>query len=257
MIWRKNRKKINRRTPLERERRQWLKPVWFVRGGLVVVCASIMVWGAVMLSDPGTMPLRNIQVESEFRHIDADQIRKVVAKYAWQGFLRIDTDTIKADLMAEPWIATVDIERVWPDELYVKVTEHKAIARWEGGGLIDESGEYFSPDEDTLPEGMVMFSGDINHAQGMAQYYMKNREIISQLGLNIVQVRLDERHVWHITLSNGMALILGRKESMQRLQRFVRWYPQLEGGTIKQVDLRYSNGFSIQWQEQTEEAAKA
>lgn len=257
MIWQKNHKKTNRRTPVEREKRQWLKLVWVVRGGLVAVCASLVVWAVVMLSDPKTMPLQNIQVASEFRHIDANQVRKIVATYAWQGFLKIDTDTIKKDLMAEPWIAAVDIERVWPDELYVKITEHKAMARWEGGGLINESGEYFSPEKDSFSENLVMFSGSKDNALKMLQYYIENKEMISQLGLAVVKIKLDERHAWHVTLSNDIALILGRKESVQHLQRFIRWYPHLEGGAIKQVDLRYSNGFSIQWQQQTEEAAKA
>lgn len=260
MSWRKNHKKINRRTSVEveEEKRPWLKPGWMKRGSLILVGTGALVWGGAMLSDPQTMPLRDVQVESEFRHVSAEQVRKVVANYTWQGFLKVNTDAIKMDLMEKPWIASVDIERVWPDELYVKVIEHKAVARWEGGGLLNESGEHFSPEEGTFSEDMVLFSGDLEDALEMAQYYKKNKETISRLGLNIVQVKLDKRHVWHLTLNNNMALILGRTESERRLQRFVRWYPQLEGGLVKQVDLRYSNGFSIQWLEQkTEEATKA
>ncbi len=257
MSLRNKRKKTNQRNAVEREKRQWLKPGWLKRGAVFVASVSVVMWGLVMLSDPQTMPLKNIQVESEFRHIDADQIRQVVANYAEQGFLKIDTDTVKSDLMTMPWIAAVNIERVWPDELYVKVVEHKAVARWEDGGLLDESGVHFSPEESTFPESLVIFSGDMDHALEMTQYYQNNKETISQLGLSIVQIKLDERHAWHITLNNSMTLILGRTESEQRLQRFVRWYPQLEGGEVKQVDLRYSNGFSIEWLEQTEEATKA
>ncbi len=257
MIWQKNHKKINRRTPVEREGRQWWKSAWIMRGGLVAIGAGIMVTAMVILSDPQTMPLRTVQVESEFHHVSADQVRQAVASYAWQGFLKIDIDTIKTDLLAKPWIASVEIERVWPDELYVKITEHKAVARWEDGGLLDEAGAHFFPEENTFSEDVVMFSGNLDHAVEMTQYYMNNKTTISQLGLDITQVKLDERHAWHLTLSNNMALILGRTESEQRLQRFVRWYPQLEGGAVKRVDLRYSNGFSIQWLEQTEEAAKS
>ena len=257
MSLRKNRKKTNQRNAVEREKRQWLKPGWFKRGSIFVVGASVVVWGLVVLSDPQTMPLKNIQVESEFRHVDADQIREIVANYVEQGFLKIDTDTVKNDLMAMPWVAAVDIERVWPDELYVKVVEYKAIARWEDGGLLDESGVLFSPEESTFPEDIVIFSGDMNHALEMTQYYQNAKETISRLGLSIVKITLDERHAWHITLNNSMTLILGRTKSEQRLQRFVRWYPQLEGGEVKQADLRYSNGFSIEWLEQTEEATKA
>jgi len=47
-------------------------------------------------------------------------------------------------------------------------------------------------------------------------------------------------------------LELGRVNSWLRLQRFVRAYPAVFEGRmdkLQRVDLRYSNGFSVYWQE--------
>ncbi len=91
----------------------------------------------------------------------------------------------------------------------------------------------------------------------MVDYYKKNKDLISDIGMDIAGVGLDDRRSWYMTLKDGAVLVLGRTESEQRLQRFVRWYPHLDGGEVERVDLRYSNGFSIQWRKQTEEVTKA
>ena len=49
-----------------------------------------------------------------------------------------------------------------------------------------------------------------------------------------------------------MQLELGRVNTWQRLQRFVHAYQAVFAGHMDQlqrVDLRYSNGFSVSWQE--------
>ncbi len=147
MIWQKKHKKVNRRISAEQNRFQWLRPALVVKLALFAAGVGVMLWVVNLLSDPQTMPLRSVQVESEFRHVSADKIRESVARYSWQGFLRVDIEAIKTDLLENPWIASVEVDRVWPDELYVKVVEHKAFARWESGGVINESGEVFYPEE--------------------------------------------------------------------------------------------------------------
>jgi cell division protein FtsQ len=47
-------------------------------------------------------------------------------------------------------------------------------------------------------------------------------------------------------------LELGRVDTELRLQRFVRTFPEVFAGhldVLKRVDLRYSNGFSVYWQQ--------
>ena len=49
-----------------------------------------------------------------------------------------------------------------------------------------------------------------------------------------------------------MQLELGRVTWRLRLQRFVRIFPEVFAGhldALKSVDLRYSNGFSVYWQQ--------
>ena len=74
--------------------------------------------------------------------------------------------------------------------------------------------------------------------------------MLAPLGLNVTRLQLSERRAWRMTLNDGLELRLGRDGVERRLQRFVEVYP----GVLKQqlariaaVDLRYTNGFAVQW----------
>ena len=49
--------------------------------------------------------------------------------------------------------------------------------------------------------------------------------------------------------TGGFVLVLDRDETEQKIGRFARTWPLLtrERQTIRQVDLRYTNGFAVQW----------
>jgi cell division protein FtsQ len=65
-------------------------------------------------------------------------------------------------------------------------------------------------------------------------------------------MQLDNRRAWHLQLDNAVLLELGRADAGQRLQRFVRAWPDVFAGRLdelQRVDLRYSNGFSVSWKQ--------
>jgi cell division protein FtsQ len=66
------------------------------------------------------------------------------------------------------------------------------------------------------------------------------------------RLELDNRRAWHLQLAGGVQLELGRADAWKRLQRFVVAYPSVFAGRLaelQRVDLRYSNGFSVYWQQ--------
>jgi cell division protein FtsQ len=70
--------------------------------------------------------------------------------------------------------------------------------------------------------------------------------------LQVQRLALDERRAWTVQLEDEVQLWLGRAEPWQRLQRFVRAYPGVFAGRmaeLQRVDLRYSNGFSVLWEQ--------
>ena len=86
----------------------------------------------------------------------------------------------------------------------------------------------------------------------MLESYRQVSRALAPLGLQVARLELDDRRAWHLQLDGGVRLELGRVESWRRLQRFVQAYNGLFAQRLEElqrVDLRYSNGFSVHWQQ--------
>ena len=86
----------------------------------------------------------------------------------------------------------------------------------------------------------------------MARRYLEIRKHLIPLGLDLRRVSLDARGAWNLTLSNGVEIRLGRRDTDERSQLFLDVVADVVASRetdIKFVDMRYSNGFSIGWDE--------
>jgi len=236
------------------------KAISFERGKLIlritgfVVCGAGFIYllqaGTHKLLDPATLPYRSVTIEGSFAHVDADAIRATVAPYLSAGFFGVDVSDIQHALTARPWVSAATVRRVWPDEIRVRVYEQIPVARWGDDGLVNNADMVFFPVDrgqvDALPR---LYGPPHSEAFVMESYRAMNNEL-KPFDLAITDVRLDERRAWHLTLNNNLKLALGRDYAMDRLQRFIRFYPTVLAGKsqeIKEIDLRYTNGFVVRW----------
>ncbi|MDH5436789.1 MAG: cell division protein FtsQ, partial [Gammaproteobacteria bacterium] len=123
-----------------------------------------------------------------------------------------------------------------------------AFARWNSTSLVNTEGAVFTPDIKTIPEGLPQLSGPDGMQIKVVARYIEAAELLSSKGLHLRRLSLNARHAWTAELDNGMTLLLGSKNSQQRLARFLQIYETVFAGAmdkIKRVDLRYSNGFSV------------
>ena len=151
-----------------------------------------------------------------------------------------------------PWIEHATVRRVWPDTMAIHFVEQQPFAIWAQGGLLSARGEIFKPEASTYPSGLPVFHGPEKLREKMLNSYQQFSELLAPLGMQISELKLDERHSWQIELHSGMRLKLGREHEIERLARFVRSYPRLkalEQGNVKRVDLRYTNGMAVAWEQ--------
>ncbi|HEX5793936.1 MAG TPA: cell division protein FtsQ/DivIB, partial [Rheinheimera sp.] len=55
---------------------------------------------------------------------------------------------------------------------------------------------------------------------------------------------------WQLSLSNGVALKLGREDTLKRVQRFIELYPVIskhKAEAVTEVDLRYDTGIAVRY----------
>ncbi|VAX11976.1 Cell division protein FtsQ [hydrothermal vent metagenome] len=217
---------------------------------LLLGLASLLIWCLALLRDPATLPISKIRVQGVFMHLDENMLRQAVAEKAGQGFFGVDIDAVKQRVEQLPWVAQASVRRIWPDTLGIEVVEQKPLARWAGGGLVNEAGRVFRPVVSSYPSQLPLFSGPENMLATMKKQYRQDNALLTGIGLEIRELRMNSRRALSLHLNNSIELMLGRRQTQARLQRFIIAYKKLLGAhsaEIARVDLRYSNGLSVQW----------
>src|SRR5690606_1265945 len=72
------------------------------------------------------------------------------------------------------------------------------------------------------------------------------------LGFSIARLELRARGSWFLTTSQGIELLLGRDQVIEKMRRFTAIYQQAlvqESENIARIDLRYANGLAVAWHE--------
>jgi cell division protein FtsQ len=195
-------------------------------------------------------PVRYLQVEAEYTHVSAEQIRAAATTQLGKGFFALDLDDVRAAVARLPWVASVEARKRWPDTLILQVRERQPFARWGASRLIGRDGELFSvPGGDAL-QGLPHLEGPDDAQAQVVEFYTGLVHEFSGTGLVLSGVSLSPRGSWTLTLANGSQILLGHKQTDTRLTRFLAVLPQLSAahpGGFQYVDLRYSNGFAVAW----------
>jgi cell division protein FtsQ len=231
-----------------------------ISGLLLITLLAVSVgFGMQWLSDPYRFPLKVVEVKGDFRYLDKGQLQTAIAPYAEGGFFTVDVAAVCSAAEQLPWVYKARVQRVWPDILRLQIEEQQPIARWGEQGFLNSSGESFVPGETLVAVQLPGLSGPPGQEARVLQQYRVASDLLAPLGLRIDQLELDGRRALHLQLDSGVQLELGRVKSWQRLQRFARAYPTVFDGRmdgLQRVDLRYSNGFSVYWEQAVSAGAR-
>lgn len=227
----------------------WVKPllVLLTVAGSVAGLALMLEW----MKDPRQWPVESVRIEGNFRHLQRAQLQEVVAPLAAAGFFVVDVSDIQARVKALAWVDQVSVRRVWPNVLDIRVREQEPVARWGDGGFINARAEVFRPKKAVELDTLPWLDGPQGYERRVLQMHTRMQALLKPLALGAARLRLDARRAWHLQLSNGLRVEVGRNDPLKRVARFVRVYPAVLAsatGRLAAVDLRYSNGFAARWQ---------
>lgn len=194
-------------------------------------------------------PVRSLRVTGNFQHVTMPAVRDRVKPLLKPGFFAIDLGAIRQAVAALPWVDAVEVRRQWPDQLVVRVREHRAFARWNDHAMIDRKGRLFAVPDAPTP-ALPQLRGPPHSTQTVLDFYLDARRLLAELDLAVTGVELNRRGAWRITLADGAIVTVGKAEPGPRLRRFAAAFGQLtaaHGTTFVSADLRYSNGFAVRW----------
>jgi len=209
------------------------------------------IWYVVQaLQNPNVLPIKSITISADAQNIPASTLKNLVAENARGGFFSLNTGALKNSLMSLPWVKSVDIQRVWPNQLNIKIKERHVLQLWGSTGAIDQDGNLFSPAADTLPKNLPQLNGPNDHVADVVSLYKTLSGSLAPLPLTINNLTLSDRGSWQLQLSNGLLVILGGDDMAARFKKFVSLYPKIIGDNESKaltIDLRYPNGVAVQW----------
>ncbi len=245
-------------------RSQRKKPTWpsvtltpRVLNALSVVAVFLVLlgggmWLSTWLNSPENLPIEKVVWKGDLNHLTQTELDALIEPYIATNLYLLDADTLEQELEAQPWVRSVSLHKVWPEQLIVNLEEQFPVAFWGQKHLLNQFGEIF---EGELPAKAGVFPtifSPVEKGREMAERYVELMQMLDGLGLEIVELTEDESGSWQMKFRQGQEIILGRKEQEKRVKRFRVGYMQelrAKFEDIRRVDLRYTNGFAVEWKQ--------
>lgn len=224
-----------------------------VRWSLIIaplVAVAVVLATYQLSSNMLDRPIRSIEISGPFQRVTALQIEEAISDELEDGFVSADLAMIQQRIVALPWIDQASVARRWPSRLRIQVTEQVPAAIWGDSGLLNVRGELFVNSVRHVPAELPRLSGPADRSADVARRYLAVRERLIPVGLDLRRVHLDARGAWEMTLQNGVEIRLGRRATEDRTNLFLDIVADIitsRAADIAYVDMRYSNGFTIGW----------
>ena len=195
-------------------------------------------------------PISKVEIKGDLKYVSRDNLQNVIKHYVNTNLYLLDDRGLESELEAIPWVRNVSLQKSWPQTLIINVEEHQAVAYWGKNQLLDQYGEIFNG---SLPEKRkdfpVLYSPE-DKGHEMGERYIQVLKWLKGVPMKVVSLTEDARGSWVIGFEDGLILNVGKKEQEKRLRRFVVGYQKAlkkQIGEISLVDLRYTNGFAVEW----------
>lgn len=217
---------------------------------LLLLLLTVIVWSYAKITNPNTFPIQSVRIIGNDSFVNPQAIQTTIAPYLKSGLLNIKLNPLQTQLEKIPWVESVRFWRVWPHELVIDITQQTPIAHWNETALLNDNGDTFSPNDKTLSDKLPWFYGPSNQMPTVLTAFHALNALLRPIQLRINVISLTTRGAWRIRLNNGMLLILGSEDVPQRLERFIKVYPELfahQTNSVEYIDLRYPNGLAVQW----------
>ena len=220
--------------------------VWFS-----VFCGAAF-GGYKAISQDDVLPIKEISISGEFNQLSAQELHSLIVDGVQGNFFTLSVKDIYQKFYALPWVDQIWVHRVWPDKINIEIRENTPVAILKNKGLLNEKGKVFSTNVSDFENTLPIFSVATKYEQEAIKAYRQYGELLNPVAVEIRKFTYDSRKSQSVFLSNGVELKLGRVNAEQRLSRFIKVYKANLSTKMKRisvVDLRYTNGFAVEWKQ--------
>jgi len=215
---------------------------------------SVLVTGFVFkqaVESSRVFPVKQVRIEGEFIYLDESSVKKQIGDISVGGFFDLDIAGIRNELMKLQWVDDAFVRREWPDAVVIRVVEKQPAARWNGRGILTANSQLFYPEEFQPIEGLVELEGPVGRQGFVLTELNKIQSLLYQAGITVSSLSQNARRSWKMEIDQ-VEVQLGRKDIYKKIESFAAVYQSLlkpKLNQVKQIDFRYTNGFSVLWRE--------
>ncbi|WP_082086674.1 FtsQ-type POTRA domain-containing protein [Blochmannia endosymbiont of Polyrhachis (Hedomyrma) turneri] len=219
---------------------------------IVFVVCRLIFW---MHHTSSSVLVFKLVISGNRRYTTDDEIRNAVLRVAPMGtFITYNINLVQREIKSLPWVKQVSVRKQWPNKLKVYIIEYVPVAYWNSSHMMltRDAVIFTIPESRMNRQSFPMLFGPVGTERDVLINYYVFLEILKFNLYTLQSAGIDNRYSWHIILENGTRLILGRKYCIERLQRFVKFYPIFlkknmykNNEFVHYIDLRYESGFSV------------
>ncbi|MCX8048239.1 MAG: FtsQ-type POTRA domain-containing protein [Methylohalobius sp.] len=206
-------------------------------------------------------PIRYVRLEGQLEHVRPNDLEKLLRPFLDRSYFTLNLAELAAAAKQHPWVDKVQVERIWPDVIEVKVSEKVPYLRWGERDLFSPQGEKFTPAAyGGAKEDMSSFAnlprldGPPGHEKLLFAAYCQMAEALKPLHFKIRKLEVDARRSWQLTLesegqpASDMVIVLGRQKPQEVFARVAQFLGSLtvrQRQRIERLDARYKHGFAV------------
>lgn len=200
-------------------------------------------------------PVQNVRFEGPFKHVTQRELEGGVIDLVRGNFFLVDLDAVQQRVEALPWVHRASVRRRFPHDIAVAFTEQRLAARWGEDAWVNSDGEIVRVRAEDLPSDLPRLDGPEGTSAPVYAAYREFAAALAPLDLRLAALSLMPRRSWRLELQapgseRSLTLVADHEQALARIERFARVYRAAlaeQATAIRQVDLRYTNGFAVQW----------
>lgn len=217
---------------------------------LLVLAGSWYGWQQLHSQDAISKPIRYVKIEGAFQYTSKDRLKEVLGPQMKQGYYHADMNAIHQAIKALPLVDKVDVKRVWPDAVHIKITEQKPVVRWGKSALLNKQGDLLVPENIGEFKNLPLITGPDGQERKLLEIMKGVYIVLKDKSLQLAEFHVNERRAWRLKLASGLEMQLGRKAPLENMQRFLKTMDLVgeeQLAMMTSVDTRYPNGFAVTW----------
>lgn len=232
----------------------------YLIAALVSILAITVVFVHDRYKDQILMPITHVVILGEHLNVTADKLKSVVLSDLKQGFFNIDLNGIAQNIENINWVAQATLRRVWPNTVEILIREHQAVAVWDERTLLSANGILFNVDSVDGYQNFARVHGQDYQAKELLLAYSQLEQLVAEFGLHVNHLNSVKSSEMKVQFNTQLNSIFALQDKDIQFGRFVALIKTgylkmserentLNKKALKSIDLRYSNGFSVVWQE--------